>query len=242
MTEKPQTNSKLKSWKYWLVLVLSVSTIGILLIVGFWRPGILRGRPNSGHQLGGDLFDDLSGNTIECFEAGVEKYGSTDSWKYTECDIRETKDHHLIVFHDWNVAALKNTAENRTALGEHLSRQAIRDLTLEQIQSLRLNCGSGIPTLREILNKAAELQLKKPLLLEFKHLHSDDAREEFLNLAIEYRDKHDLDIHFLSFIMNVEICFPQSDRWMKRFSENEFRVYQVFRPKTEEYDMCRWWN
>lgn len=235
-------NKKRRTWKSWIGWGSSLIFIAIFLVVGFWRPGIFRGRPNDGHQLGGDLMSDLSGNTIECFIRGIETYESRDSWKYAECDIRETKDHQLVVFHDWDISALENSTENKAALGENLGHQAINCLSLSQIRGLRLNCGSQIPTLKQVLEKAATLKIQKPLLLEFKHLHSDSAREELLELAMKYRDQHDLDIHFLSFIRNVEICFPNADQWMQRFADNGFRVYQVYRPKTAEYDMCRWWN
>ena len=112
----------------------------------------------------------------------------------------------------------------------------------KQIQGLRLNCGSKVPTLEQILNRAAELKLKKPLLLEFKHLHSDRAREDLLEMAKNFRDEHGIEIHFLSFIRNVEICFPNAKSWVQKFKQNGFRIYQVYRPKTEEYDMCRWWK
>ena len=230
------------NWKFWTVVGLLTLVGGVFLIVGFWRPGIFRGRPNDGHRLGGDLMSDLSGNTIECFVRGIENHEQKDSWKYAECDVRETKDHHLIVFHDWDISSLKNVAENQTALGQDVGSQAICDLTLEQIQGLRLNCGSRIPTLEQVLNKAAELRLTKPLLLEFKHLHSDGAREDLLELAKNHRDEHGIEIHFLSFVRNVEICFPDAKSWVEKFNRNGFRIYQVYRPKTEKFDMCRWWK
>ena len=43
----------------------------IAVVVGCWRPGLMRAEPNHGHQLGGDLLD-LPGNTIEAFEIGFE--------------------------------------------------------------------------------------------------------------------------------------------------------------------------
>jgi glycerophosphoryl diester phosphodiesterase len=185
---------------------------------------------------------DLSGNTIECFTRGITQREKFDSWRYSECDVRETKDHRLVVFHDWDISVLQNTAENKAALGEDVRDQPICRLTLSQIQGLRLVCGSRIPTLEQVLEQADLLKIKKPLLLEFKHLHSDEAREELLKLALKFRDERNIEIHFLSFIRNVEICFPDSSHWMKKFAENRFRVYQVYRPKTANYDMCRWWN
>ena len=225
-----------------VIRIIIIAAVIIILIVGFWRPGILRGWPNDGHQLGGDLMTELSGNTVECFDRAITLYEHQESWRYTECDIRETKDHHLVVFHDWDISSLEDSDDNRAALGEAVSGQAIRDLTLKQIQGLKLNCGNRIPSLEQVLAKAVDLKLKKPLLLEFKHLHSDQGREQLFDLAKQYRDEHGIEIHFLSFVRNVEICFPDTEKWMTKFSENGFRVYQVYRPKTADYDLCPAWK
>jgi len=232
----------MKKLIYRACIAFGVVFVAIVLIVGFWRPGIFRGQPYGGHQLGGDMMANISGNTIQCFERAVVLYEHQESWRYAECDIRETKDHQLVVFHDWDISSLEDTEHNRAALGESVSGQAIRDLTLQQIQGLKLNCGNRIPTLEEVLLKAAELKLEKPLLLEFKHLHSKAGREQLFELAKQYRDEHGIEIHFLSFVRNVSICFPDAKEWMARFSENDFRVYQVYRPKTEEYDLCESWH
>ena len=219
-----------------------VAAIIIFLIVGFWRPGILRGQPNDGHQLGGDLMAKLSGNTIECFDRAIVLYEHQTSWQYAECDIRETKDHHLVVFHDWDISVVEDSVDNRAALGEPVSDQAICDLTLKQIRGLKLKCGNRIPSLEQVLEKAVELELKKPMLLEFKHLHSDQGRDQLFDLAKRYRDEHKIEIHFLAFVRNIGICFPDSKKWMAKFSDNGFRVYQVFRPKTADYDLCPSWK
>jgi len=232
----------MKKWIHRTGIAVALALFVIAMIVGFWRPGILHGQPNDGHQLGGDLTDDLSGNTIECFERAVGLYAKKSSWLYAECDIRETKDNQLVVFHDWDISSLDDSAENRAAIGESISDQAICDLTLKQLQALKLNCGNRIPTLEQVLEKARELKLKKPLLLEFKHLHSDVGREQLFELAVRYRDQHGIEIHFLSFVWSVSTCFPDTKEWMSRFSKNGFRVYQVFRPKTKDYDMCESWK
>ncbi|MFK7765689.1 MAG: glycerophosphodiester phosphodiesterase [Mariniblastus sp.] len=221
---------------------IMLTTLALAAVVGFWRPGLLRGQNNDGHQLGGDLMQDLSGNTIECFEKGIEEYESNDNWLYSECDIRDTKDGQLIVFHDWDISSVPNSAENQSAIGGPVNGQAICDLTLNQVRGLTLKCGCKIPTLEEVLAKAAELKLKKPLLLEVKYLHSDVGREKLLELAVRYRDAYEIEIHFLAFIRNIHRSFPNSEFWLKKFSQAKFRVYQVFRPKTAEYDLCETLN
>lgn len=224
------------------VWVILISSLALPAIVAFWRPGLLRGQVNAGHQLGGDLMQELSGNTIECFEIGIKEHETTATWLYSECDVRDTKDGYLIVFHDWDISCVPNSIENQSSLGEPVAEQAICDLTLKQIQGLTLECGNKIPTLKQVLEKARKLELKKPLLLEVKYLHSDSGRDDLFRLAKQYRDDHGLEIHFLAFIRNVKRSFGDSEAWLQKCAEAGFRVYQVFRPKVAEYDMCETWN
>ena len=228
------------------VKILSISAMACLLctvvVVGCWRPGLLRGAPNDGHQLGGDLFADVPGNTIEAFEIGIRAHEASADWKYSECDIRETVDNRLIVFHDWDLASVPNSEFNQTVLGEAVGDQPVNTLTLEQLQRLQLKGGHQIPTLEEVLQVAGRLKLKKPILLEIKLLESDAARYRMIALAKQYRDEHGLEIHFLAFIRNIKLSFNDPAEWLKRISDSGFRVYQTYRPKTAEYDLCETWD
>jgi len=120
-------------------------------------------------------------------------------------------------------------------------RQPVNKLTLEQLQSLQLQGGTRIPTLEEVLQTAVRIQPVKPILLEIKLLHSDEARFHMLDLAKRYRDQHGLEIQFLAFIRNVSRSFDDPRQWLDRFSDAGFRVYQTYRPKTQEYDLCDTW-
>ena len=143
-----------------LALLLSIA-----IVVGCWRPGILRGQPNNGHQLGGDLLANVPGNTIAAFEIGIRDHETSEDWKYSECDVRETVDNRLVVFHDWDLSGVPNSKFNQTVLGEAVGDQPVNELTLEQLQSLRLEGDSQIPALEEILQAAVRLQPSKPILL-----------------------------------------------------------------------------
>ena len=222
-------------------LLIFVVVVALVYVVGFWRPGLFLAKTNIGHQLGGDIFADISGNTLEALEAGLSKHESSAQWRYAECDIRETRDHQLIVFHDWDISAVPDSAENRTALGQPVAGQAICDLTHEQLQGLKLKCGYGIPTLEEVLQAAVTAKPQKPLLLEVKYLHSDQGRRQLLELAKRYRDSSEVEIHFLGFIRNIARSFPEPELWLKQCAEEKFRVYQVYRPKTADYDLCTQW-
>ena len=225
-----------------LLMALFVSVVSILVIVGYFRPGLLRGTPNDGHQLGGDISPNLPGNTIECFKTAIKNHESKPSYRYSECDIRETADNRLVVFHDWDISSVPNTAENREALGQSIGQQAVKDLTLQQLQSLRLEGDCQIPTLQQVLDKAVELGPAKPLLLEIKYLHSDQGRQQLLESARRVRDSSQMEVHFLAFIRNIKRSFPEPEAWLDEVSRQGFRVYQVYRPKTKEYDLCETWN
>ena len=228
-------------------LVLSVGLLifvfagALFCVVGFWRPGLFLGETNIGHQLGGDIFSDISGNTIQALKLGLSQHESSPQWRYAECDIRETRDHQLIVFHDWDISVVPDSPANRSALGEPVGDQAICDLTRAQLQGLKLKCGNRIPTLEEVLQAAVAAKPKKPLLLEVKYLHSDQGRQQLLELARQYRDSSEVDIHFLAFIRNITRSFPNPKLWLKQCSDAKFRVYQVYRPKTADYDLCKHW-
>ena len=228
-------------WFRIIGFLLFAVAIVLFYVVGFWRPGIFLGQTNIGHQLGGDIFADISGNTVEAFEEGLSKHESSLQWRYAECDIRETRDNQLIVFHDWDISAVPNSPENRTALGRAIDRQAICDLTSSQLKQLKLKCGCKIPTLEEVLLAAAAAKPEKPLLLEVKYLHSDQGRKQLFELARKYRNDTELEIHFLGFIRNIQRSFPDPKLWLKQCSEANFRVYQVYRPKTDDYDLCKTW-
>jgi len=226
-----------------LALLLAVVLVGG--IVGWVRPGLMRSTPNDGHQLGGDLLAEIPGNTLQSFETAISKLESRPGYLYSECDVRETKDNQLVVFHDWDVSRVPKTDRNRKALGEPVGEQPVCELTLEQLKGLELQSGCSIPTLEEVLQKAVELKPTKPLLLEIKYLHSDTARNQLLESAKRFRgmdEEGGLEIHFLSFIRNINRSFPDPEQWLEDCAQNGFRVYQAYRPKIKAYDLCETWS
>lgn len=160
---------------------------------------------NAGHQLGGDMYTDIPGNTIYAFERAKRELEQEPDYLYSECDLRETKDHEIVIFHDWDIGRLvPDSTANQSSLGvDRIGRIPINELTLEQIRSLELAGGHKIPTLEEVLRCAEQIELKKPLLLEIKVLGSDTGRTKVLELATKYRDQSNLEIHFLAFRRNI---------------------------------------
>ena len=215
-------------------------------VVWFWMPGSFYKYPNWGHRLGGDVITDHPENTLEIFRETIlgKKLESDDEYLYSECDLRETRDHEIVIFHDWDLSRLvPDTPENRAVIGtnEKFEKQTIHELTLEQVKKLRLSGGEQIPTLEELLVCASELNLQKPLLLEIKLLHSDTGRQKVIDLAKKYRDSSDLQIDFLAFRRNIRRSFDDPKKWLRKFKANGFRVYQVYRSKTPANDICENW-
>lgn len=230
-----------KIFKRAAVAVLVV-TFSAAAVVGFWRPGLLLASPNDGHQLGGDLLHDLCGNTVEAFRYSIQHLEREMSYKYSECDVRETSDGQLVVFHDWDLSDIPDTSENREVLGGSVMNVAVCDVTLENLQRLRLKCGCRIPTLQQVLESTEQARPKKPLLIEIKYLQTDQARTLLLETMIRFRDRLSCELHLLAFIRNLKRSFPNPKSALKEFANAGFRVYQTFRPKTNEYDLCETWD
>lgn len=222
-----------------------ICTVGIVvwLLVGLVYPGTFRKELNLGHRLGGDVYPNIAENSLAVFRKAIAEIEHHEDYLFSECDIRETADHHLIVFHDQNLERLvPNNPVNRHALKtDRFGDVKICELTLEQVKALQLCDGQTIPTLKEILETAVQLQPKKPVLLEIKHLHSDQGRQAAIDLARRYRDQSNLEIHFLAFARNLRRSYPEPRIWLDKFNTNGFRVYQTYRPKIAKFDQCVTW-
>ena len=231
-------------------MFLRIASLLILLalILGcciwFWRPGTFFSTLNQGHRLGGDVIKAFPENTLEVFRQAIEELESNEEYSYTECDLRETSDHQVALFHDWDLDRLvPDTAENRAAIGaaEINSTIVFKDLTLEQIKKLKLHNDCQIPSLEEFFSCAAELKPSKPILLEIKLFHSPEACSQVIEMAREFRDETGLEVHFLAFIRNIKHSHPKPRQWLAEFKSAGFRVYQAYRPKTAAYDLCETW-
>lgn len=89
-----------------------------------------------------------------CAENSLEAFRRACAAGYgIELDIQLTRDGQLVVFHDDNVMRL--TGKNGL----------IREMYFDDVRALRLNDGSEIPTLAEVLNTVNGAQ---PLLIEIK--------------------------------------------------------------------------
>lgn len=240
-------NLKDASWRRRALTIIAPSvtflSLTALCVILFWRPGTFYKQPNAGHRLGGDVFEEFPENTLALFRKSIPELEHQPDYLYSECDLRETLDHHTVIFHDWDLSRLvPDTSENRAVLGgQKVGKQKIRELTLEQVKSLKLHGGHSIPSLEELLDCAKELRLQKPLILEIKHFHSSKGRKRMLVTVEKFRDQVDFPVNFLAFRRNLNRSHPKPKMWLRVFSDKNFRVYQVYRPKTSEYDLCNNW-
>ena len=102
-------------------------------------------------------------NTLDAFQ-----YSSELGFVFMETDVQATKDGHIVIFHD---ATLKRMAGiNKT----------VKDLTLNEIQSIELINGGKIPLLSETLESFPELRFN----IDIK---TEDASTKFLLLKIIVR-------------------------------------------------------
>ena len=113
-------------------------------------------------------------NTIE----SLEEANRLDA-DYVEMDIQMTKDHKLVVFHDWKLNRLTD------------KKGMVRDYDLEEINNIELSHKgdiSRIPDFESYLKRAKEI--RQPLLVELK-LRPFDDRKAFIDGMMDIIDSHD---------------------------------------------------
>jgi len=96
-------------------------------------------------------------------------------------------------------------------------------------------------SLAEFFQCAAKLKPSKPILLEIKLFHDRKTCSRVIEMAKAFRDETGLEVHFLAFIRNIKRSHPEPKAWLDEFKAADFRVYQAYRPKTAQYDLCETW-
>lgn len=193
--------------------------------------GILHAE-NLGHRLGGDVF--APGDTLYSYEKLIDKFNKSSRIKNIEFDVQETKDNHLVVFHDIGkiYRIVPKTQHNSMILKDLLSHKdfksiKIHDLTLNQIKNLRLEHNATIPTLLNVLKKSVQLNIDYPIRIEIKRLYTDRAREKLIAILKQYKQK--LKMELIAFRKNYEISFPLQTRWLNKLNQLGINFYQIDR-------------
>ncbi|MCO5247422.1 MAG: glycerophosphodiester phosphodiesterase family protein [Chitinophagales bacterium] len=115
-------------------------------------------------------------NTLQAFESAIE-----DGTDYIEVDLRTTKDGYLVIMHDSDVDGMTNGKGN------------VRDLTFEEIKSLRINGSYEVPSFEEVLQIA---QNRVNIYVDFKDADADNT--------FSLLRKYGMEQHFVVYANNNE--------------------------------------
>ena len=190
---------------------------------------ILINAENLGHRLGGDVYQ--YENTLNCYKKALKNLQQKKKFQYVEFDVRETKDHGLVVFHDSKIKrVIPKNRQNLKVLRKVLKKKKfkqirVKDLTLKEIKKLLIAKDVHIPTLEEVLASSVKWNLKKPMHIEVKSLRSDEARYKLIDLVKKYNKK--LDIALIAFRKNFYKSFPFPPRWIALLKKNGIEAYQI---------------
>jgi len=198
----------------------------VFLIVAL---SILINAENLGHRLGGDVYK--YENTLNCYKKALKKLQQKKKFKNVEFDIRETKDHEIVVFHDSTIKRIiPKNRHNIKVLKRVLKKKKfkqirVKDLTLKEIKKLLIAKDVYIPKLEDVLDASIRWNLKKPMHIEIKSLNSDEARYKLIDLVKRYNKK--LDITLIAFRKNFYKSFPFYPRWINILKKNNIKAYQI---------------
>jgi len=217
--------------------MLSSARVVLLMIV----LSILTNAENLGHRLGGDVYK--YENTLVCYKKALKTLQQKKKFKYVEFDIRETKDHELVVFHDSEIERIiPQNRYNIKVLARVLKKKRfqqirIKDLTLKEVRELLIAKDVHVPTLENVLESSIKWNLKKPINIEIKSLKSDEARYKLINLIKKYNKK--LDIGLIAFRKNFYNSFPFPPRWINILKKNHIEAHQIDKYSfTDESSLC----
>lgn len=173
----------------WIIIAAGMLGIGFTLLLpaaGSRGKDCFYGKTWFAHR---GLHDDqVAENSMLAFErAVVSGYG-------IELDVRLTKDECLVVFHDNTLRRLCGREES------------VRQLTLEEIQTLQLPDGQKVPQMTEVIKLLNE-KGKTPLLVEIKSHKMGDCRvsEKLYELLKHYQGP-----------CAVQSFDPMQLRWFKK--------------------------
>ena len=199
---------------------------------------------NLGHRGGSKHFTELPENSLILLEHSLRggPYGESiqhhPDFQYLELDVRETLDHHLVVFHDKYLREMiPNSGKNNKTYKRFLSNTQfmertgyksryrefqIQDLTLEEIKKFHLKGfpDQSVPTLEEYLSHARQFGLQKPVAIDVKTIQTH--RTKYLLAAIatnfirEYLQKANI-IFERGHQMIEPLIFIASPRSLKNF-------------------------
>jgi len=173
---------------------------------------------NSGHRLG--TSGTPTENTIEGLQSSIANVSRSD-FRYWEFDVRESSDGKVFVFHDDEIVA-DGTSSDTT------------EMTFLQIRDAGLKQGISIPLFSEVCENLRDRE--EPVMVEIKHLETDQARSEVLETISEMSKWK---------VMATPIRFSRSfpeetrDEWCTRFESKGVELVRVGRHRLNLFRSCK---
>ena len=163
---------------------------------------------NSGHRLG--TSGSLTENTIEGLQSSLGNVSRSD-FRYWEFDIQESSDGKVFVFHDDEISVDGSSSETS-------------EMTLLQIQDAGLKQGISIPLFSEVCQHLRDRE--EPVMVEIKHLETDQARSEVLETISKMRKWK-----AMATPIRFSRSFPEEirDEWRFRFESEGVELVRVGR-------------
>ena len=173
---------------------------------------------NSGHRLG--TSGTPTEHTIDGLQSSIDNVSRSD-FRYWEFDIRESSDGKVFVFHDDEIVA-------------HGTSSDTTEMTFLQIRDAGLKQGISIPLFSEVCENLRDRE--EPVMVEIKHLETDQARSEVLETISEMSKWK---------VMATPIRFSRSfpeetrDEWCARFESKGVELVRVGRHRLNLFRSCK---
>ena len=173
---------------------------------------------NSGHRLG--TSGTRTENTIEGLQISLDNVSRSD-FRYWEFDIQESSDGKVFVFHGDEIAVDDESSE-------------ISEMTFLQIRDAGLKQGISIPLFSEVCENLRDRE--EPVMVEIKHLESDQARSEVLE-TISKMSKWKV----MATPIRFSRSFPEEtrDEWCTRFESKGVELVRVGRHRLNLFRSCK---
>jgi len=173
---------------------------------------------NSGHRLG--TSGTPTENTIEGLQSSIDNVSRSD-FRYWEFDIQESSDGKVFVFHDDEIVADGTSSETS-------------EMTFLQIRDAGLKQGISIPLFSEVCENLRDRE--EPVMVEIKHLESDQARSEVLE-TISKMSKWKV----MATPIRFSRSFPEEtrDEWCTRFESKGVELVRVGRHRLNLFRSCK---
>lgn len=218
------------------LLVVTLLATAVLSVLLHDMPTDNAGHRAGGHGYGGPQPQE---NTLEALRDLIRRDNAKDcgplqKLAYVECDVHETKDGVLVVFHDDTLKRAIPDADGLNAaplaalreVGLSLNTARIHQMTAAQLQGFHLGGinGSHIPTLQDYLRVCTEEGLRRSIAVEVKTLQTDVGRQQLLDLMRGYAADNSgrleqswPQLKYNLFGWAAVIAFPQT--WAQNFGE-----------------------